>query len=70
MLCHTNLMVYYKNTFGLAQHHKYSISDIEGLLPYERDIYVAMLVDHLKKEKEKWEQRKPQQASTVKRYKR
>lgn len=49
MLCHTNLMIYYQTVFALAQHHKYSISDIESLIPYERDIYLTMLVEHMKK---------------------
>jgi hypothetical protein len=37
----------------LAQHHKYSISDIENLIPYERDIYVDMLLKHLKELEQK-----------------
>ena len=37
----------------MAQHHKYSIAEIEGLLPYERDLYVDMLVDHLEEQKAK-----------------
>ena len=36
----------------MAQHHKYSISEIEDLMPYERDLYVDMLLAHLEKEKE------------------
>lgn len=39
--------------FSLAQHHKYSISDIENLIPYERDLYFGMLVKHLEEEKER-----------------
>jgi len=41
----------------LAQHHKYSISDIENLIPFERDLNVQMLIDFLEKEKEKREQK-------------
>jgi len=52
MLSHNNLMAYYKNVFALAQHHKYTISDIENLLPYERDLYFTMLVQFLEKQKE------------------
>lgn len=33
----------------MAQHHKYSISEIENLIPFERDLYVDMLLDYLKK---------------------
>jgi len=47
MLSHISLGVYYKTIFSLAQHHNYSISDIEDLIPYERDLYVQMLIDHV-----------------------
>lgn len=49
MLCHTNLALYYQTIFALAQHHKYQISEIESLMPYERDIYFTMLVEYVKK---------------------
>jgi|TARA_R110002074_G_scaffold143084_1_gene289841 hypothetical protein len=52
MLSHNNLMTYYKNTFALAQHHKYTISDIENLLPYERDLYLDMLIDFIETTKQ------------------
>jgi hypothetical protein len=51
MLNHISLGVYYQNIFSLVQHHKYSISDIENLIPYERDLYVGMLVDFVEKQK-------------------
>jgi len=37
----------------MAQHHKYSITDLEELIPYERDIYVGMLLDHIEDQKAK-----------------
>tara|TARA_B110000879_G_C10885584_1_gene398548 strand:- start:127 stop:294 length:168 start_codon:yes stop_codon:yes gene_type:complete len=51
MLSHTSLGNYYKTVFSMAQHHKYSIADIEDLLPYERDLYVDMLVDFIEDQK-------------------
>jgi len=39
--------------FALAQHHKYSISDVENLMPYERDVYFQMLINYIEKQKEK-----------------
>lgn len=39
----------------MVQHHKYSISEIENLIPFERDIYVDMLLEYLKEEKERRE---------------
>jgi len=41
--------------FALAQHHKYSITEIEEMIPYERDIYVDMLMTFLKDKKEQEE---------------
>jgi|TARA_B110000967_G_C18881021_1_gene561069 hypothetical protein len=51
MLSHTSLGNYYKTIFSLVQHHKYSIEDIEKSLPYERDLYVDMLVDFVEDQK-------------------
>lgn len=34
--------------FSLVQHHKYSITELENMIPFERDIYVDMLVTYLK----------------------
>jgi hypothetical protein len=39
------------------QHHKYSLSDLENMMPWERDIYVDMLVNYIKEENEKQKQR-------------
>lgn len=40
------------------QHHNYSLRDIENMLPWEREIYVTMLINHLKEEKDKLAQKK------------
>ena len=39
------------------QHHKYSLSEIEDMMPWERDIYVDMLITWRKEENEKQKQR-------------
>ncbi len=39
------------------QHHNYSLSDLENMLPWEREIYVDMLIQHLKEEKRKAQER-------------
>ena len=38
------------------QHHNYSLSDIENMMPWERDIYVALLQQHLEDEELKQKQ--------------
>jgi len=35
------------------QHHKYTLADLENMLPWEREIYVDMLVTYIKEENEK-----------------
>ena len=41
------------------QHHKYSLTELESMLPWEREIYVDMLMEYLKEEKKRQdEQRK------------
>ena len=37
----------------MMQHHKYSLSDIENMIPWERDIYVPLLQQHIKEENER-----------------
>jgi hypothetical protein len=56
-LSHNSLQNYYSTVFALAQHHKYSIDEIEKLIPFERDIYVEMLLAYLDKQKEEAEKR-------------
>jgi len=39
------------------QHHKYSLSDLENMMPWEREIYVDMLITHIKEENDKAKER-------------
>ena len=42
------------------QHHKYSLTELEGMLPWEREIYVDLLVTHIKEENERARERERQ----------
>ena len=35
------------------QHHKYSYHDLEHMMPWEREVYVALLMNYLKEEEER-----------------
>ena len=37
------------------QHHKYTLADLENMLPWEREIYVDMLITYIKEENDKQE---------------
>ena len=52
-----SLEVFYETNFSLIHHHKWSLTEIENMIPWERDVYVTMLSEHLKEEhKRKLEQ--------------
>ena len=40
------------------QHHKYSLTELDDMIPWEREIYINLLLNHLEEEKEKARQRK------------
>lgn len=56
MMVYNSIANYYKTIFALVQYHKYSITEIEALIPFERDLYVAMLLDYIEEENERQKQ--------------
>ena len=55
-MAHIDLESYFKLNFALIQHHKYSLTEIENMMPWERDIYVALLNQHIEEENLKAQQ--------------
>ena len=55
-LSHDSLTNYFETNFALMQHHKYSLDELEKMMPWEREVYVSLLVNYLKEEKERREQ--------------
>jgi hypothetical protein len=56
-MAHISLESYYRINFALLQYHKYSLTEVENLIPWERDIYLALLKQHIDEENEKVKQR-------------
>ena len=52
-MIHMDLESYFKLNFAMMQYHKYSLTEIENMMPFERDIYVALLQQHLEEEEQK-----------------
>jgi hypothetical protein len=50
---HDKLGNYFKTNFGLMEHHHWSLSEIESMLPWERYIYVDLLKEYLAAEEER-----------------
>ena len=40
----------------MMQHHNYSLTELENMMPWEREIYIGLLMNFLKEEKERTEQ--------------
>jgi hypothetical protein len=38
------------------QHHKYSLADLNNMLPWEKSVYVSMLSNHIEEENERMKQ--------------
>ena len=49
-MAHENLASYYKINFALLQHHKYSLTDLENMIPWEREVYVSLLQQYIEEE--------------------
>jgi hypothetical protein len=50
-MTHIDLENYYRLNFALIQYHKWSLTEIELMMPWERDVYVELLKQHLEEEK-------------------
>jgi hypothetical protein len=42
-----------ETNFALMHHHKYSMSDLDNMMPWEKSIYVDMLIRHIEEENER-----------------
>ena len=49
-MAHTDLASYFKINFALMQHHKYSLTEIENMIPWEKDVYIALLEQYIEEE--------------------
>ena len=46
--------------FSMMQHYNYSLTELENMIPWERDIYVNLLLNHVKEEKQRLDQQQKQ----------
>jgi len=45
-----------QTNFAMVQHHKYSLTELENMIPWEREIYVGLLIKHVEEENERRKQ--------------
>ncbi len=53
MLSHNSLQNYYVLSFQLLKHHNWALTEIENLIPWEREIYVTQLMKWLEEEEKR-----------------
>ena len=49
-MAHENLASFYKINFALVQHHKYSLTELKNMMPWEREVYVSLLHQYIEEE--------------------
>jgi len=37
----------------MMQHHKYSLTELDNMMPWEREVYVGLLTEYIKEENER-----------------
>jgi hypothetical protein len=52
MFGYESVVNFYKTNFALMQHHKYSLAELENMIPWERYVYIDLLTDFLKKQEQ------------------
>jgi hypothetical protein len=57
MLGYDSLMNYFRTNFSLMQHHKYSLTEIEAMMPWEKFLYIDMLKQHIQNLEDQAKQR-------------
>ena len=42
--------------FAMMQYHNYSLTELENMIPFEREIYISLLENHIKEENKRIEE--------------
>jgi len=56
-MAHTDLESYFRVNFALMQHHKYSLTELENMIPWEKEVYLTFLQQYIEEENLKAQQR-------------
>ena len=51
-----DLVSYFKLNFALMQYHKYSLTELENMIPWEREVYLTLLQQFIEEENLKAQQ--------------
>lgn len=57
-LSHDNLENFYRTNFAMSKFHGYSLTELEEMIPWERDVYVGLVSQWVEEENERLKQQK------------
>lgn len=52
LLCHETLINHMQTNFLLMQKYGYTLTELDKMLPFERQVYILLLIDYLNKQRE------------------
>ena len=55
-MAHITVKLYYELNWNMMFHHNFSLTEIENMMPWEREIYIGLTMNYLNEEKERMEQ--------------
>ena len=56
-LSHDTLVNMYQTNFTLIQERKFNLTEIDNMIPWEREVYIAMVVNLIEQEAKRAQQR-------------
>lgn len=59
---HDTLQNHYNTNFAMIHHHHWSLTEMENMLPWEKNMYIDLLSQYLKSEEQKAKQRDNERA--------
>lgn len=52
MMGYDTLENYFRTTFAMMHHHKYNLTELENMIPWEKTVYLDLLKAHIKQQNE------------------
>ena len=60
-----SLKNYYNNMFTMVHQYKYTLTELENMIPWERDTYIGMVNSWVKEESDKIKQKQVEQETKM-----
>tara|TARA_R100000030_G_C3146680_1_gene97143 strand:+ start:305 stop:493 length:189 start_codon:yes stop_codon:yes gene_type:complete len=55
-MAHISVKLYYELNWNMMFHHNFSLTEIENMMPWEREIYIGLTMKYIEEENERVEQ--------------